>query len=438
MRKRLKKAMLLLLAALATLLMLVGCELGMTPDQAKHAYDIKTTVTYYANGGEFGNSIKVQELWYKANVDRPMNIGVDKLQSGTTASFTLTRENYEFEGWYHIAIDEETGELLADAKTGECTLDMEKPVDFDTLLSEGEEWHIGAYWKTTAKVRVRLVADGKITDKAGNEYDPEADADIKTFNYVKKGLGTQTEMDVAKFKSPIDLPTLPTKMTHVFAGYYFDEDCTQPVTAELEMQPNQKDDVTIYAKYLTKDWAVVWNSKTAKSMFDGAFQPDKKYFVARDVVMSAGDPIAVTDLAATIDGNGRTIRGLTISNKTVPNGKDMAFLGNIQSTASIKDITFEDMNFTYGTLGKANFYFVCLGIANGASIENVTLSGMMSVSDNSAVNMEEGTASCMFGGFVNDAAYLSANPNGFKIKNMSLKYNTKEYVEIVKDFAILN
>jgi hypothetical protein len=72
-----------------------------------------------------------------------------------------------------------------------------------------------------------------------------------------------------------------------------------------------------------------------------------------------------------------------------------------------------------------------------AGIENVTLSGLMAVSDNSAVNMESGTTSCIFGGFANDSAYLSANPNGFKIKNMSLKYNTREYVEIVKDFEIL-
>ena len=82
MRRKLKRAMLLLLSALAALLMLVGCELGMTKEQALSGYDLKASVTYYANGGDFGNGNTTKEIWYKAN-SRPLNIGVDPMPSGT-------------------------------------------------------------------------------------------------------------------------------------------------------------------------------------------------------------------------------------------------------------------------------------------------------------------------------------------------------------------
>lgn len=419
MRRKLKRAMLLLLSALAALLMLVGCELGMTKEQALSGYDLKASVTYYANGGDFGNGNTTKEIWYKAN-SRPLNIGVDPMPSGT--SINLKYDKHDFVGWYHVAVDQD-GNLLI-GENGQCTLDMEKPVDFSTaVLLEDDAWHLGALWNAKAKVRVRLVSDGVITDKKGTEFDPASDTDIKVSDYLSTN-DYKTQLDVGK--SPIDLAS---GSAYQFVGYYFDQAATQPILEELRQQEGQTEDVIIYAKYISKEWTVVKSTTDVKNMIMLNMKTaDKKFYIARDIDMSTVDAFAVSNgvnLAATIEGNGFTISNLSIKKTKITT--DFALFGNVKSTAVIRNLTFDNLVVEYGLNSSVNVYFVCLGIEDGATVENVTISGSMEIGGmGSARNFENDFNSCMFGVFATDEMYETAHPNGFKVEGLLLKYQKEE------------
>ncbi len=420
MRRRLKRAMLLLLAALASLLMFVGCELGMTKEDALNAYDLKASVTYYANGGDFGNGNTKKEIWYAAN-SRPLNIGVDLMPSGT--SINLKYDKHDFGGWYHLAVNEE-GNPIVNTETGLCELDMTKPVDFSTaILLENDAWYLGALWNAKAKVRVRLLSDGIITDKSGTEFDPTSDTDIKVSDYVSTN-DYKTQLNVGK--SPIDLAS---NSAYQFVGYYSDPEAEKPIVEELRQQEGQTEDVIIYAKYISKEWTVVKSAADVKNMIMLNMKAaDKKFYVARDIDMSTVAPFAVSngvDVAATIEGNGFTISNLSIAKTKIT--ADFALFGNVKSTAVMRNLTFENLVVECGVNSQVNVYFVCLGIEDGATIENITLSGSMEVGGTGgARNFENDFNSCMFGGFATDETYETENPNGFKVEELLLKYKKEE------------
>ena len=405
MRRRLKRAMLLLLAALAALLMFVGCELGMTKDQALNAYDLKASVTYYANGGDFGNGNTTKEIWYTAN-SRPLNIGVDPMPSGT--SINLKYDKHDFGGWYHVALDED-GKPIVDTETGLCELDMTKPVEFTTaVLLEDDAWHLGALWNAKAKVRVRLVSDGVITDSTGVTFDPTAETDIKVSDYVPTN-DYKSQLNIAQ--SPI---SLPASSAYQFVGYYFDQAATQPILEELRQQEGQTEDVIVYAKYISKEYTVVKTANEVKSMFVYLKDASKKFYIARDIDMSGTTGIpSYNNLAATVEGNGFTISNLSFVKQSI-SGK-YALFNTVKATANVKDLNFTNISIECALKAASDIYFVFAACEEGATIENVIFQGTMSVGGNTVNNMLNGFSCCLFGGFENDAAYTAANPNGFKV-----------------------
>lgn len=409
MRKRLKRAIVLLFSALAALLMLVGCELGMTKEQAMNAYDAKASVTYYANGGDFGNGNTTREIFYRAN-SRPLNIGVDAMLSGTT--ITLKRDKYDFGGWYHV-LEDENGNPIVDEKTGICQLDMERPVDFSTaVLQEEDAWYLGALWTAKVKVRVRLVSDDVITDKDGVAFDPAAeDVYIQESDYVPTN-NFQTELRVDE--SPIELPK---GSAYTFVGYYFDKEATRPIVAELRQQEGQTEDVIVYAKYISSEYTVVKTASEVGEMFDNLRSKNNKFYIARNIDMSSTTGISFNNnLAATVEGNGFTISNLSFT-KSSTSGPQALF-STVKSTAVMKNLTLENVSFDYKVPNSASIYFVFQKMESGATIENVTLSGVMNISGPSDAiinNLMNGYDNCLFGGFESDAAYTTANPNGFKV-----------------------
>ena len=405
MRRRLKRAMLLLISALAALLMLVGCELGMTKDQALGAYNLTASVTYYGNGGDFGNGNTTKELWYTAN-SRPLNIGVDPMPSGT--SINIKYDKHDFAGWYHVAVDQD-GNPIVDVKTGICELDLERPVDFSTAsLQENDAWHVGALWNARAKVRVRLVCDGVIVDKEGVTFDPAENADIKVSDYISTN-DYKSQLDIAK--SPI---ALPNNSAYQFVGYYFDQAATQPILEELRQQEGQTEDVIVYVKYISKEYTIVKTARDVKTMFTSLQTAAKKFYVARNIDMSEETGIpSYNDLAATVEGNGFTISNLKIVKQSISG--TYALFKTVKSTANISNLVFENLSIECGLKSASDIYFVFAAYEEGATIENVTISGTMKVGGNEVNNMLSGMDKCLFGGFENDAAYVATNPNGFKV-----------------------
>ena len=250
MRKRLKKAILLLLAALASLLVLAGCELGITKEQALNEYNLKASVTYYANGGEFSSGAKFQEIWYKEDA-KPIDLVNDSHISGTTIK--LSRTNYKFLQWYHIletGVNEDGTPILDceyDEKTKQYfyTPDKTRPVDFNVKLQEDEHWYICADWEAKLMVEVYLVSDSPIVGDDNITYYPIDSQEAQT-NEELALLNTYKFINGVADISLDWRPVAPTSY-HTFVGFYYDKACTQLVTEEILMG---EQNVVLYAKYI--------------------------------------------------------------------------------------------------------------------------------------------------------------------------------------------
>lgn len=429
MRKRLKKAILLLLAALASLLVLAGCELGITKEQALNGYNLKASVTYYANGGEFSSGAKFQEIWYKEDA-KPIDLVNDSHISGTTIK--LSRTNYKFLQWYHIL---ETGEnedgtpildCVYDEKTKQYfyTPDTTRPVDFNVQLQEDEHWYICADWEAKLMVETYLVSDSPIVGDDKNTYYPIDSQEAQT-NEELALLNTYKFINGVADISWDWRPVKPTS-DHTFVGFYYDEACTQLVTQEIVMG---EENVVLYAKYIEGKWTIVREASDVEDIFYSSSQNDKFFFI-RDIDM-AGESCGIRiprETKCTILGNGFTVKNLMVENTGKVN---VSLFGAIADSAVIENLIFENVtcNWTFQktqTTAYLSVYFVCASVAEGAKIENVNFKGELALNLNlpkekvELLNYKtdgEGYkyTNCLFGGD-SDEAYTTANPNGFKVE----------------------
>ncbi|MBQ9714678.1 MAG: hypothetical protein IJV83_05100 [Clostridia bacterium] len=472
MRRRLKNAILLLLSALAALFVFVGCELGMTKEEALDKYDLTASVTYYANGGEFSSGAKQQEIWYKKD-SFPINLTGDSHKSGTTLK--LTRKNYKFLNWYHIVQNgvDENGMPILDSTYDEetkqtyYTPDKNRPVDFSKKLQENDHWYICADWEAKLMIEIYLVSDSSITDNTGKVYNPTEQ--IRMYSFRSNGapdlglggvgatlqepikqsrngkthtfIGYYFDAECTQLATNVVMEDKNTKLyakylegVHTFVGYYFDEEFTQLATSITE----ETEDMPLYVKYIEGEWTIVRTAEDVKDMLMSTKTTDKFYFIY-DIDMAGKAYNVSYPTKATIKGNGFALKNLKVEKTTTQ--QNLSLFGKIGKDAVIENLTFENLtcNWTVKEPYEENVYqmkifMVCESIEEGATIENVTFKGNLSMVINNAshpgVDVENYNGNdgykytnCLFGGD-SDAAYTEANPNGFKVEGNPAEFIT--------------
>ncbi len=445
MKRRLKRAALLILLIVAALLTFVGCELGMTKEQALGKYNLEASVTYYANGGKFSSGATKQEVWYKSD-SRPINFVADGQMSGT--EMNLTRDKYKFLNWYHVAEEgknEDGTPILSsvyDEKTKQYfyTPDLSRPVDFSKKLQKDEHWYICADWEAELMVRVYLVCESPIQGSLGSDlvtYYPVGSAEAQQdetkallYTYDFRGGVADFQWDYYPVRPISD---------HTFVGYYYDKACTQLVTGKIA---KDEADVVLYAKYIEGDWNIIRKASEVKDIFQSNSASDKFYFI-KDIDMTGVTCGLRTprETKCTILGNGFTVKNLTVEKSSKVG---LSLFGAVSKNAVVENLTFENVTCTYnfpkpaeGATSNLSVYFVCASVDAGAKVENVTFKGALSMNlelpkeNVHVINFENADGSykytsCLFGG-ESDAAYTEANPNGFKVEG-----NPEEFITITK------
>ena len=427
MKKSFKSKIILLLVIVASLFIFAGCSFNRTIDEIRQKYNLTEQVTYYANGGAFENGKDVKDIYYKPRSK------MLEIKEQTVSSVSITRKMYELTGWYKIKTDDLGNLLYTDTEKTKFDLESE-PIDFSTYQlsdGEGEHLHLAAAWKPDVKVLVHLVTPTPIVKTVDNQqvtFNSGDEVNMLTFEELPDGtLKAEEAREPEKCK--------PENNSHTFVSYYKDEACTQLVEWPLVTQrPDSSADgevqhVIIYAKYLEGRWTIL---KTAEDVKTNVFanmlgSSTNKLYLIRDIDCSAMPmTLAPSNFAGTLEGNGFTIKNVTINRTLAATQTKYSLLGTIKRTAKIRNVTFENvvtnLTITPKLTGEDNRYVYLAfdQMSTDATVENVSIDHKITLTlpsantrignmwrNNGSGYAWDYTTSVKFGGYATDAEYAA-------------------------------
>lgn len=415
MKRKLKRTLILVFLAVASLFILAGCSFKYaTREEVVEDYGLEASVTYYGNGGVFENNLNKKTLDYFSG-QPAINIGVDKMKPQRT----IKRDDYTFDGWYYVVLDENNNPTYTDETQTYFVLG--EPVDFTKMLEAGDHWIIAASWKSNAKVQIMLVVDDGV--KIPN---PDTEAEQKEFANGDLIATRKFNNDgkLGYISDPLGFDPKDDKRAFTFLDYYTDEACQNLVN--WDNFAKQAEDTIIYAKYLVGAWELVKDVDGVNKMFTAIRANRVKvtgYWIYDDIDMLGQPTIApFTTFNAAIHSDGATIKNLKVDKSGVADMKATSIFGKIGAKAELVNVHFENLTFTCSSsASQFSAYFVFESLSETARIENVTIAGTFNITvsernETYVSNLKDGYANCLFGGYASDEAYLTASAgNGFKV-----------------------
>ncbi|MDE6585346.1 MAG: InlB B-repeat-containing protein [Clostridia bacterium] len=403
MIKKYKLILISVLSLIAAVCLFAGCHLNenKTFDEFVTEKNLKANVVYILNDGTFKNKSSVFNMYYKAGA-KPYEITLGIPAGGSIGNAQIDERNgYTFDGWY-LAETSDGYPVYEDGTPfdSEKGVDSEKAVkasnekyNFDTLLEEGERIYLVARWTTDSRLIVKLVTEGYNTlIKDDAEY--KTGDEINSYPIPDRGIGNIGDM-------------VFTAKGYTFVSFYTDETAATRFDSWPVTTPDEGD-VTIYAKFIEGDWVIVENTSGITRMF-GSGGTSRNYYFLNDVDCSelrAQSPR--TQFLGTIKGNGFAIQNLKLNVSSALTTEDNASLfGNIAASAVIEDITFENLKTTCSVRSNADpdkLFFFCQSVDEKATLNNVNLSGKLSITLNNGSMLTNTTeAHWIFGGVKKDA-----------------------------------
>lgn len=428
------KLLILCVAALTLSLFCAGCVGEMSAWDFLEGQNAMQGVTYYANGGWFGESGSSKDtvsMYYKENAE----IISDDFTSTGKKDYLLIRPGFTFLGWYKAKVDE-NGEPVYDANN-KLQITSE-PADLSAIKKD-EHRYVCAEWSQNELLLVRLVSENAVTlDKAitingqefaaGHEFNPGDD--IASAIFTTSGTVALSGVTVAECSG------------HTFLQFYKDENCTEAIDKYTrgDKGETEGEDSVIYAKYITGKYTVVKTAAEVAAMFNKSGEGGSYYFFNPDSTVKEIDMTGSTvnlkqgDFNINIEGNGFTLKNLTYNpgRSAITNGSSYSMLGRLTESASIKNLTLQDVTIKVTVRNNTVSFFALLREAQqGAVLENFTVNGIslvMTVPVNSSVeNISDGEGGYkkdywLFGGESSDAAFLQRF-TGVTVENDRLKVN---------------
>jgi len=254
--------------------------------------------------------------------------------------------HYFIEGWY-TAKTAEDGSVLR-GEDGRVLLDREWNFAEDTVTSD-----ITLYAGLTRQSTITFT-------------DMETDEVLK----VQRGKPGATEKD----------PLPPSKKGYTLLGYYLDKEKTEPFTFPYTYGEG---DITVYADFIEGEYTLVNDAASLLKCIRGG----KNAYLTSDID-AEGATWASVSYNGKLVGNGHKVTGLKI--ETVCSKRDGETYGllfrSLGAKAKLSDITFEDveMSVSIGTSGNYAVAAIAYGVTEGATLENVTVTGTLTYDFGSA------------------------------------------------------
>lgn len=372
------KSILIALVCLATLTFVTGCSEEPSPYETNNADNYTVSVKYDANGGIFTtntsvivDSYNVSEM--KKNSEGEVEIALlspdDSVRKND--AFKAVNNGYFLAGWYE-------GRTEAKDSAGNTVYTYSDKWDFESDLlkidpekaykSEEPVITLYAAWVPLFEIEYYSAVSGEYLDEL--VFDPTSG---KEFSIPAWDVET----------GAIEMFDFPEKTGYTFDGVYLDANKETPVDGEAFEHPGYvdletgtaKDSVLkLYVDYTEGEWYHIYN---AEQLIDNA-SLNGNYEILADLDFEGEIwPTAFMygNFTGAINGNGHVIKNVEFA-QTNNSKVNAGLFGYLTDAAEIKDITFDNVNFTIksGTRVVGTCYGLFAGTVSGeAIIENVSI-----------------------------------------------------------------
>lgn len=356
-----------------------GCAVGQeTYQQYLDRNKATARVTYNANGGLFETRKEVKDIYYPAN-SPVLNVGVDEIDNRVKMEYP----GYVFDGWFTPARDAEGNILYEDdAKT---VVKLGEELQFPYRIQDKEQIVLYAKWVLDKVVEFRLVSDKPVTvqttvkDENGEDKTEEKTV-VSGEVLATRSFGTGTEIYIDD-KSPV------TAVGSTFLSFYEDEACTLPFFGEVSKPVGEEaENLVLYAKFIEGEWEVVKTKSQVTAMF--ASPGRKSYYIFNDIDCQNDTFATIAVTNCKIEGNGHKLYNMSFS-RSASNGDNFAIFGRLSPSASIKNLTLENITLNYSVRnGNVQLYLVANETEEGATLENFRIkNAQMEVSSATEANL---------------------------------------------------
>ncbi len=369
-----------------------GCSFEQTPYAVNDSENFNVSIKFDANGGTFTDNAPVIVDSYnisgmavnaEGKVEIPLLAPDD--ENRDKDAFTPTKNGYFLAGWYlqrTESADADGNVTYTYAEKWDFSADRVQVDPAGEYTSEVPVMTLYAAWAPLYEIEFYTLDSGELL--GSYTFDPTLGAEVQVPAWdIESGA-----MDMFKF---------PNREGYTYNGAYYDKEGTSPVNSEVLKHPgtlNEEDGTVTDAKLqLYVDWLPgEWYRISSAKQFVENFSLDGSYELLADLDFT--DEIWPTAMmygsfTGTIRGNGHTISNVQITQ--TDNAKlNAGLFGQLTETASLTDVSFENITFTLknGARMAGTSYGLLAGtVADSAVLTNVNVL-------NSCLQIDSG---CYFG-----------------------------------------
>ncbi len=402
-------------------------------DYDEQGYTI--SVRFDANEGQFGDNVNTTSVVDTYNIkdltpDENGFVTIPLLEPNDARradKFEVKRAKYVLAGWY--TKDEDGNFTQWDFNTGRITLDAE------------------AYYSATEPV-LTLYA----------KWLPRFSVEYYNINNPGEVLATTECMMGAQFKLPgwdegsgtmkrNDFPKETERRGFTYGTVYRDPEGKNPVTGDVITHPGFADEsgeaqntvLKLYIDYVEGDWYHIYNADQLASNADSSAH----YVLMADLDFTGKlwpSTFSAGNFGGSIDGNGFTIRNVTVVQDQTSGNPIAGLFGTVGSSAVIRNVTFDNVIYRIekGSLAMNPTFGLFAGtLSQGATLTDVAITNSQLQIDYSAKMTMEGMDDYTIHLFVGYDASSAENPHGvpyeITVKAVATDEETGEKVEIGAD-----
>lgn len=368
------KGILILALLLAVSLLAAGCSQEPTPYELNDAENFTVSVRYDANGGTFTTNTSIIVDSYDPNQAAVGANGMAQIallppdaEARRNDAFAAVNNGYFLAGWYRERTEQPDGTYTY---AGKWDFDSDRlEVDPTGEYASGEPvMTLYAAWVPMFSIEFRDLESGETLSTL--TYDPTVGADLTV-----PALNEET--------GAVEMHKFPARSGYTFSSAYYDAAGTIPVDTEQVVHSGTVDyatgtaegsAMTLYIDWTEGEWYHIYN---VEQFLDNA-SVSGNYVLHADLDFT--DEIWPTSLmygnfSGSIQGNGHTMRNIQVT-QTNNSKVNAGLFGNLTETASLTDLTLENVTFTIqsGTRVVGTSYGLLAGtLSASAELENVTI-----------------------------------------------------------------
>lgn len=367
------------------------CAPEQTPYERNDAENYTVSVKFDANGGAFTtntsvivDSFNISGMQTNSSGEAEIALIPPDSEFRGNDAFTAVNSGYFLAGWYAQrteTLDEAGNSIYVYADKWDFEKDLLAVDASKTYSSQEPVLTLYAAWVPMFEIEFYDLATGEYLESM--TFDPTAASEI-TVPAWNPETGT------------IEMYDFPKRAGYTFAGAYYDKDGTEPAEGTVKhtglvdyTNGMAKDHVMqLYVDWTEGEWYHIYN---VEQFLDNA-SVSGSYVIHAD--LDFAEEIWPTSLmygnfSGSIQGNGHTFKNITIE-QTNNSKVNAGLFGHLIETASLTDLTFENVTFTIksGTrVAGASFGLLSGTVSDQTVLTNVQIG-------NSRLQIDSG---CYFG-----------------------------------------